>query len=610
MDLLHAGIERLDQGIALISGDCSIEYANQAFRSLVDRKNEMIKNAAIKDVFSTNSTELNMIDKSIKLQQDFSIVYQSVMHNGKKKHFKLETKVLKEEAVFKGIMVLYTDITDQVHEREKKANEKSLWKINFESVFDYAGDAMVLMDFHHTVPIFIDANDKMLDLVGYTKEEFLQLTVFDLLDPSFHHQAKNIYKELKNQKSKNVKATYVTKSQKKIPVDVTFSKYEVNGQAKLVTVVRNMSVQKEYEQQLLDTLSFHQALMDSLQVGVTVIEGGKVKTYNQKTSEIFENHIKVKEDCEDDVEYWRNVVKNMFVNSANLLDNAVKIMREKNPIRNWEVKLTNNRYVSLDYAPIPIKKNTCEISHVWTSQDITDRIHYEQNILEANQIQQKLINSLHEGIILIKNEQIEMVSDNLYSLYPFEEGINLERLSIGEFQHLLKKVLKRPSTQLRKINHIVTQRKIVTNQELEIENGTFIEFDFIPFETHDDHQARLWVLRDITKKKRMLTSLKKAQKEQEEESRAKNLLLSQISHDLKTPLNSIMGYLQILTMDESLDEKVKNRLNHIYQSADILHNIIQDILDFSIIELGKVKVKKERVSVSDSMENSILVVKE
>lgn len=108
----------------------------------------------------------------------------------------------------------------------------------------------------------------------------------------------------------------------------------------------------------------------------------------------------------------------------------------------------------------------------------------------------------------------------------------------------------------------------------------------------------------------LLTSLKNAHKEQEEASRERNLLLSQISHDLKTPLNSMMGYLQLLNMDVSLDEKVKNRLSLIYQSADILHNIIQDILDFSIIELGKVKVNKERVSVSKSMENSILVIKE
>lgn len=64
-----------------------------------------------------------------------------------------------------------------------------------------------------------------------------------------------------------------------------------------------------------------------------------------------------------------------------------------------------------------------------------------------------------------------MVSDNLYSLYPFEEGENLERLSVEQFENLLKGLLKSSSDQLKKINHIVKQRKIVTNQELEIENG-------------------------------------------------------------------------------------------------------------------------------------------
>lgn len=43
MDLLHAGLERLDQGMALISGDCSIEYANSAFRKLVGLNKEMKK---------------------------------------------------------------------------------------------------------------------------------------------------------------------------------------------------------------------------------------------------------------------------------------------------------------------------------------------------------------------------------------------------------------------------------------------------------------------------------------------------------------------------------------------------------------------------------------
>ena len=84
-----------------------------------------------------------------------------------------------------------------------------------------------------------------------------------------------------------------------------------------------------------------------------------------------------------------------------------------------------------------------------------------------------------------------------------------------------------------------------------------------------------------------------AKQEAEAASNTKSEFLANISHDLRTPLNGILGYAQILSRDPSLDTRTRDAVAIIEKSGNHLLNLINDILDVSRIEANKLVLQPE-----------------
>lgn len=95
------------------------------------------------------------------------------------------------------------------------------------------------------------------------------------------------------------------------------------------------------------------------------------------------------------------------------------------------------------------------------------------------------------------------------------------------------------------------------------------------------------VIIDISKEKEMETQVKVAMEQAEEANRAKSDFLSSMSHELRTPLNGVLGYAQILQRDKDATPKQKENLTSIINCGDHLLSLINDVLDLSKIEAGR-----------------------
>ena len=88
----------------------------------------------------------------------------------------------------------------------------------------------------------------------------------------------------------------------------------------------------------------------------------------------------------------------------------------------------------------------------------------------------------------------------------------------------------------------------------------------------------------------------------EDANRAKTAFLSNMSHEIRTPMNAIIGLNNIAMNDPAASDKIKEYLGKIDASAHHLLGIINDILDMSRIESGRMAIKKEEFSFSKSLE--------
>jgi PAS domain S-box-containing protein len=96
--------------------------------------------------------------------------------------------------------------------------------------------------------------------------------------------------------------------------------------------------------------------------------------------------------------------------------------------------------------------------------------------------------------------------------------------------------------------------------------------------------------RDITARKQAEENLHEAKEAAEAANRAKSAFLANMSHELRTPLNAILGYAQILNLDNKLCEKYREGVGIIERSGNYLLTLINDILDLSKIEAGKIEL--------------------
>ncbi|MDH5717561.1 MAG: ATP-binding protein [Spirochaetia bacterium] len=140
------------------------------------------------------------------------------------------------------------------------------------------------------------------------------------------------------------------------------------------------------------------------------------------------------------------------------------------------------------------------------------------------------------------------------------------------------------------VAHNITRLKI-NEQEL-IEARTNLE---------DKVKERTFQLEELNK------SLEKQKLMAEKANRAKSEFLSRMSHELRTPMNAILGFAQILQTKEEFEKNssVKDALEQILSGGWHLLSLIDEVLDLSKIEAGKVTLSMEEVSVVEVIKSCI-----
>ena len=161
---------------------------------------------------------------------------------------------------------------------------------------------------------------------------------------------------------------------------------------------------------------------------------------------------------------------------------------------------------------------------------------------------------------------------------------------------------------------LLEKKELLISEELiTYPNGNQLRYETVKtlFYDQDGHiQGIIGISHDITTRYNMEVQLKIAKNKAEESNRLKTAFLANMSHEIRTPLNAIIGFSNLLVLDDpsTEDKEIYSRL--IMQSGDSLANLVNDIVDMAKIESGQIDVEKNIFTVSDTMEDLLIMYRE
>lgn len=131
-------------------------------------------------------------------------------------------------------------------------------------------------------------------------------------------------------------------------------------------------------------------------------------------------------------------------------------------------------------------------------------------------------------------------------------------------------------------------------------------FTAAAMELSGNRMFQVYTLMDITLRKRMEETLRAAKERADSASQAKSVFLANMSHELRTPLNAIMGFSEIM-IEETFggidNERYAGYIRDIHGSAAHLLDIINEVLDMSKIESGKIELDESWVRIEEVVQS-------
>jgi PAS domain S-box-containing protein len=469
------------------------------------------------------------------------------------------------------------------HESEKKLKES---EERYKALFDRSLDLIYLNDFNG---LLLDANNTMLNLLGYNLNEIKKLNITDILATNQISSVKNLINEIKNNNSQRNPIEYqlYSKTGKVIFVEALTSLiYKGKVPFAIQVLARDITERKRAEEDLRLSRQKYRDLFEFAPMGIYRSDAiGNILTANIALVKIL-GYSTVNEirglNIFTDICFKSDMGskhEQVFFQTGEGTDIEIQ----------WRMKNNTPTWVQLNVHGV---KNVLgeNLSFEGFVQDINLRKKAEGILIEQEKSYRSLIESSIDAIYVLQGRRLVLVNEAWQKLF----GYSSDEAFSNEFD-IMKIIAPRDSINI--MNRFITyenqSKPALLSSRYEMiglsKSGKEIYLEVSASEIiWKGKPAVQGIYRDITERKKAEEHLIKAKNDAEKSDRLKTEFLAQMSHEIRTPLNNILTYTSILKdeFEDKLPSGLETAFTVINSSSQRLVRTIELILNLSRIQTG------------------------
>ena len=608
-DKQQQGLKLLSEEIlSLILGKRQLESIEN-FEKLFNLSNDLICVTSADGFFKKTSpsfeTLLGWDEKFLRENSFFTLIHPDDLENTKKEMVKQASgvstinftqrfrtkngqyKILQwaasPEPSTGRLFAIARDITNERNKEEQiRVSENK-----FRSFFEYSQG---LMCTHDLKGKFLSVNKSGASLLGYTTDEILGKSLFDIV-PAKHHPSLQQYLDDINQNGKSKGLMTTLHKDGSIRVWLYNNTIEKNLEGERYVIGNSIDVTERLnlEKDLKRTKEIMEQTNKVARVGAWEVLVDKQKIYwSDLTKEIHETP----------ADYIPNLEKGLeFYKEGENRDRITHAVNEgmKNG-SSWDLELLiitakgNERWVRVQ-GKADMQNGKCKRLY-GAFQDI-DEQKRTKLALEASEIKYRAFFDISPvGIAINRHSDGKFIDGNkaLYRMIGYTEE---EYRKLGHWDVTPAKY--DDDEMKHRISLTLNGRYGPYEKEYIHKDGHSVPvlLNGIKFTATKGEEQVYSVIQDITEAHQQREELKAAKIQSEQASIAKSEFLASMSHEIRTPLNGVIGFTDLI-LKTKLDETQQQYLSIVNQSANALLSIINDILDFSKIEAGKLELEIEK----------------
>ncbi len=496
------------------------------------------------------------------------------------------------------IIVLCSNITERAElEKQLRLSEEK-----FRNIVTESDELICNLDPDGTI---IYANPKFIEALNFPESEIIQKNFKDFILPSYMEKNDFKLKLFKENGSKRFELPVVDAEGKTIYLLANFSPifYDNNVVRYFNGFFTDITDKKNFEKDLLLFRSIFEASQD----GIAVEKDDHIVLANNSFTQIFGYSDKEKIQS-----------KNIFnlvsaTDITKVKEILTEIKEEKDTSRRVEF-LGKREDQSKFYVETSISTFASEggIYSVLVARDVTERKRTQQAIHDSEEKYRSLIESIDDFMYTF--EKIDNTLRPVFYTPSVEKvtGYNQSDLLTDE-RLIIKMIHPDDFPFIKKRIQSVLRSKIQVSSEFEFRiinkhgNIVWIRNKVTVIRNKRGEILKLYgLVSDITLRKKTEEELKKSTDNLIKLNETKDRFISIISHDLRTPFSSILGFTDLLLKDDELsDADRKQYVEYIQESSNSMLDLVNSLLDWTRLQTGRIKFEPERIPVKGIINGSI-----